>query len=137
MNFTNVKLILVREIRDQLRDRRTLFMIAILPLLLYPLLGISFSQMIQFLQHRTRVLVIGSADLNDFVPLVEEDHFAKDLDKARLLEVTLQPDNTVADEGDPLERMKDHFIAVDRAARLVSGALRSCQRCVVLRAARS
>ena len=37
----NVKLILVREIRDQLRDRRTLFMIAVLPLLLYPLLGIS------------------------------------------------------------------------------------------------
>lgn len=112
MNFTNVKLILVREIRDQLRDRRTLFMIAILPLLLYPLLGISFSQMLQFLQHRTRVLVIGSSDLNDFAPLIEEDnqgfHFAEDLDKARLLEVTLiKPDDTVADEGDHLERMKD------------------------------
>ena len=40
MNFTNVKLILVREIRDQLRDRRTLFMIAVLPLLLYALLGV-------------------------------------------------------------------------------------------------
>ena len=28
MTFSNVKLIFVREVRDQLRDRRTLFMIA-------------------------------------------------------------------------------------------------------------
>ena len=39
MQLENVKLIYVREMRDQLRDRRTLFMIAVLPLLLYPLLG--------------------------------------------------------------------------------------------------
>ena len=48
MNWSNVKLILVREVRDQLRDRRTLFMIAVLPLLLYPLLGMSFMQVAQF-----------------------------------------------------------------------------------------
>ena len=34
MKWNNVKLIYSREIRDQLRDRRTLFMIAVLPLLL-------------------------------------------------------------------------------------------------------
>ena len=39
MTFTNIKLILAREVRDQLRDRRTLFMIFVLPVLLYPLLG--------------------------------------------------------------------------------------------------
>ncbi len=39
MNWSNVKLIFLREVRDQLRDRRTLFTIAVLPLLLYPLLG--------------------------------------------------------------------------------------------------
>ena len=44
MTFSNVKLILAREIRDQLRDRRTLFMIAVLPILLYPLLGMSLFQ---------------------------------------------------------------------------------------------
>ena len=48
MNLRNVRLILFREIRDQLRDRRTLFMIFVLPLLLYPLLGMSLSQVVQF-----------------------------------------------------------------------------------------
>ena len=49
MNLSNVKLIYLREMRDQLRDRRTLFLIAVLPLLLYPLLGMSFFQLSQFL----------------------------------------------------------------------------------------
>ena len=61
MNWSNVKLILAREIRDQLRDRRTLFMIAVLPILLYPLLGMSMFQMPQFMQEQpTRVLVVGA-----------------------------------------------------------------------------
>ena len=56
MNWSNVKLILFREVRDQLRDRRTLFMIAVLPLLLYPLLGMSFFQVAQFMRAQpTRV----------------------------------------------------------------------------------
>jgi sodium transport system permease protein len=66
MNWQNVRLILGREVRDQLRDRRTLFMIAVLPLLLYPLLGMSFLQVSQFLkQHPTRVLIVGGAELAD------------------------------------------------------------------------
>ena len=32
MKLSNVKLIFLREVRDQLRDRRTLFMIFVLPL---------------------------------------------------------------------------------------------------------
>lgn len=50
MNWKNVKLIFLRELRDQLRDRRTLFMIAVLPLLLYPLMGFAFMQVSQFLK---------------------------------------------------------------------------------------
>ena len=42
MKWSNVKLVLHREVRDQLRDRRTLFTIAVLPVLLYPLLGSSW-----------------------------------------------------------------------------------------------
>ena len=58
MNWRNVKLIYFREIRDQLRDRRTLFMIAVLPLLLYPLLGMSVFQLTQFLRkNEARVVV--------------------------------------------------------------------------------
>ena len=39
MSWRNVKLIYAREIRDQLRDRRTLFMIAVLPLLAVSAVG--------------------------------------------------------------------------------------------------
>ena len=61
MKFSNVKLILAREIRDQLRDRRTLFMIAVLPVLLYPLMGMSLFQISQFMQEQpTLVLVVGA-----------------------------------------------------------------------------
>src|ERR1700722_8970750 len=80
MNRANVKLILLREVRDQLRDRRTLFMIAVLPLLLYPLLGMSFFQIAQFMRERpTKVLIVGLPKLEDLPPLVDGDHFATDL----------------------------------------------------------
>ncbi|MGI9428886.1 MAG: ABC transporter permease subunit/CPBP intramembrane protease [Bythopirellula sp.] len=71
MNFNNVKLIFLREMRDQLRDRRTLFLIAVLPLLLYPLLGMSFFQLSQFLRNTAaKVLVIGEDQLvnHDWLP---------------------------------------------------------------------
>ena len=79
----NVKLIYFREMRDQLRDRRTLFLIAVLPLLLYPLLGTSFFQLSQFLQHHdAKVLVVGVEQLEEVdwaPPLVKGDHFAPSL----------------------------------------------------------
>ena len=77
MNWTNVKLILSREVRDQLRDRRTLFMIAVLPMLLYPLLGMSFFQISQFMEEKpTSVLIVGARDLGDLPPLIENRRFA-------------------------------------------------------------
>jgi sodium transport system permease protein len=39
MRWSIIRLIWMRELRDQLRDRRTLFMVLVLPLLLYPVLG--------------------------------------------------------------------------------------------------
>jgi sodium transport system permease protein len=44
MRWSIIRLIWLREMRDQFRDRRTLFMIAGLPLLLYPVLGIAVLQ---------------------------------------------------------------------------------------------
>jgi len=41
MRWSIVRLIWLRELRDQLRDRRTVFMIVVLPLLLYPVLGLA------------------------------------------------------------------------------------------------
>jgi len=98
MNWSNVKLILHREVRDQLRDRRTLFMIAVLPLLLYPLLGMSMFQVLQFVrEHPTRVLVIGAGIPAESPALVEGGRFAErwfsTAEKSRLLEVTRGDDD--------------------------------------------
>jgi sodium transport system permease protein len=83
MNWRNVRLIYAREIRDQLRDRRTLFMIAVLPLLLYPLLGMSVFQLSQFLRKsEPKVLVIGSEQLAqspDLPRLFDDGRFVADL----------------------------------------------------------
>ncbi len=99
MNFTNVKLILAREVRDQLRDRRTLFMIFVLPVLLYPLLGTAYFQMIQFQTHKSMtVLVVGGGQLaSSPTPLIEDSQFSPQLfyDGARgaeLLKVEMAPD---------------------------------------------
>lgn len=72
-NWSNVRLIMTRELRDQLRDRRTLFMIAVLPLLLYPLMGVLFTQMSQFMQEQpSRILIIGNQDLQNEATLYEQ-----------------------------------------------------------------
>ncbi len=80
MNWSNVKLIFLREVRDQLRDRRTLFTIAVLPLLLYPLLGMSFLQISQFMHERpTPIWIVGAQYLPAEPPLAEGEQFHKDL----------------------------------------------------------
>ena len=80
MSWRNIRLIYAREIRDQLRDRRTLFMIAVLPLLLYPLLGMSVFQLSQFVRKsEPKVLVIGSEQLSaseGLPPLFQDGQFA-------------------------------------------------------------
>ncbi len=64
MNWKNVKLIFLREVRDQLRDRRTLFMVAVLPLLLYPGLGYGTTAlMMNFNKEERTVLILGAQDL--------------------------------------------------------------------------
>ena len=78
MNWTNVKVIFLREVRDQLRDRRTLFMIAVLPVVLYPLLGMSMFQVTQFVREQTtKVLVVGAWRLPEEPPLFEDGHVAE------------------------------------------------------------
>ena len=42
----NTWLIFAREIRDTMRDRRTLFVMIVLPLLLYPLLLLGISRLV-------------------------------------------------------------------------------------------
>lgn len=91
MNWSNVRLIFFREVRDQLRDRRTLFTIVVLPLLLYPLLGMSFVQVSQFMHERpARVWLVGSEHLPEEPPLTDGEAFHGDFcsqDDAELLVV--------------------------------------------------
>ena len=62
MSWKNIKLVFLREVRDQLRDRRTLFMITILPVLLYPMLGLGIVEMMLTFSEQQRVVVILNAD---------------------------------------------------------------------------
>ncbi len=92
MNWSKIRLIFFRELRDQLRDRRTLFMIAVLPMLLYPLMGMTFLHIAQFLQESpTSVGLLGVEALPETPPLVADDRFVPELfsrpERARLLEV--------------------------------------------------
>jgi len=92
MTWRNVRIIFAREIRDQLRDRRTIFMVAVLPVLLYPLLGLSFFQIAQFMGEKpSRILVIGAREPLD-PPLFENNRFCEIFfatpGEARLLELT-------------------------------------------------
>src|SRR5262245_39210762 len=98
MIWTNVKLIYLRELRDQLRDRRTLFTIAVLPLLLYPLMGMALLQVQQFRkEHASKVRIIGAESLPAEPRLIESkeqgQQFAAELSQrdVRLLELELTP----------------------------------------------
>ena len=76
MTWTNIKLILMREVRDQLRDRRMLFMVLVLPVLLYPGLGIGMFQMSLYFSEQPRVVVLLGADELPELPLLEEGRIA-------------------------------------------------------------
>ena len=75
-----IVLIYVREMRDQLRDRRTLFTIAVLPILLYPLVGTLLLQIAQFSrQHPTSVCLVGTEHLQGTPLLIQDETFAPGL----------------------------------------------------------
>lgn len=80
MKWSNVGLIYIRELRDQMRDRRTLFTIAVLPLLLYPLLGMGYLQISQFRrEHEAKVLVVGAETLPAEQQLLQGEKFSDEL----------------------------------------------------------
>ena len=75
MNWQHVQLIFKREMSDQLRDRRTLFTITILPILLYPLLGMLMMQIAQFnREHSVRIRVVGIENWPADLPLLDNEH---------------------------------------------------------------
>ncbi len=107
MTWRNVFLIFRREVLDQLRDRRTLFMVAVLPLLLYPVMGIGMVQMtVMFSEQPRTVVILGANDLPS-TPLVVGDRFATtwfripaDADKLRVLTDADLPEDTPPTDED-------------------------------------
>jgi sodium transport system permease protein len=91
MRWSKVKLIFLRECRDQLRDRRTLFTVAVLPLLLYPLMGMSFLQVAQFLhENPSPVWISGAEHISQGPDLFADGQFNEEYwpdEDARLLEL--------------------------------------------------
>ncbi|MFO0880419.1 MAG: ABC transporter permease subunit/CPBP intramembrane protease [Gemmataceae bacterium] len=64
MRWSIIRLIWLRELRDQLRDRRTVFMIAVLPILLYPVAGFGVMQLaLGFLAQKSVVGLVGGDQL--------------------------------------------------------------------------
>src|SRR6516225_9601515 len=62
MRWSIIRLIWLRELRDQLRDRRTVFMVVVLPLLLYPILGLGMMQLALALLRESSVVEVQGAD---------------------------------------------------------------------------
>ncbi len=79
MKWSTVKLIFSREMRDQFRDRRTLFTVAVMPLILYPLMGMAMLQVAQFMrEHPTDIWVIGGENLPSSPPLIEDGKISRE-----------------------------------------------------------
>jgi sodium transport system permease protein len=74
MRWSIIRTIWFREMRDQMRDRRTLLVILGLPLVLYPVLGFAVLQFAGGFAERLSVIgvVTGSADLKAFPPRTPE-----------------------------------------------------------------
>ena len=84
MQWSNVKLIFSREMRDQMRDRRTLFTVAVLPIILYPLMGMAMLQVSQFMrEHPTDIWVVGAENLPDAPALVVDGRISAEFASAK------------------------------------------------------
>lgn len=72
MSWSNTILVLRRELSDQWRDRRTIFTIVVMPIVLYPLMGIALLQTAQFMrQEPARVLLVDAENLPHHPPILE------------------------------------------------------------------
>ncbi len=76
MRWSLVKTIFLKELRDILRDRRTLFVMVVLPILLYPLLMIGFTQVAalqvsKLEQKKSRIVVLGEQNTRSLTALLD------------------------------------------------------------------
>jgi sodium transport system permease protein len=131
LSWTNVKLIFLREVRDQLRDRRTLFMIAVLPLLLYPALGIGMMQLTTTFREQPRtVVVVGARDLPEKPQLLQGGRFAHawfdDDDNPEKLEVVSDLEESSGEDAASPESARRATLL--RHARAIRAAVEKAER---------
>ena len=93
MKWPNVKLIFNRELRDQLRDRRTLFTVVVMPIVLYPLMGMAMLQVAQFMrEYPAKIWIIGNDNLPQSPALVVDGEVSQqfvDEAESALLQLSL------------------------------------------------
>lgn len=112
MRSSIIRLIARREIRDLLRDRRTVLLILALPALIYPLFGAAGLLFAQTLTEQTsRVGIINISQLPSEPPLVNHDQFDAALIKSDakddLMKLTIVPI-----DGDPEAALKAKQVEV-------------------------
>ncbi|MCA9136601.1 MAG: hypothetical protein KDB00_07575, partial [Planctomycetales bacterium] len=102
-----VWLIYLREMQDQLRDRRTLFTIAVLPIMLYPLVGMLLLQIAQFTrQNPTSVCIVGTENIEGAPPLFDGESFAPSLiDQPDALELLSYRWDELSEDGGVHEKV--------------------------------
>ena len=108
MSWRNIRLIFWREVSDQLRDRRTLFMVLVLPILLYPALGWGMLQMtLIFSEQPKQVVILGAKDLPKITFLKEGKfdgrYFENPKDVSILKLITDDREITLDDKASPEE----------------------------------
>ena len=123
MNWTNIKLVFLREVRDQLRDRRTLFMVAVLPLLLYPALGMGMFQMTTLFSEQPRTVVILGADDLPEPALIQNGRFQADYfefrpDADKLHVITDSAPPPPSDDGAAPSRPEEESATIRTAQQL-------------------
>lgn len=109
MKRRNVLLVFAREVRDQFRDRRTMFMMLVLPLLLYPGMGVGMLEMTTLFSEQSRtVVVLGNDQLPESPPLIVDGEFDKRLFAERpeytnylklILETAPEPPHADSEKG--------------------------------------
>lgn len=135
LSWSKVKLIFFREVRDQLRDRRTLFMIAVLPLLLYPALGIGlFYLSTTFFEQPRTVVLLGKRDL-PATPLLEGNRFVTawfdiPADAEKLEVITDEEPQPAGDVPDGDRQRRETLLGQARAIRAELDRQKTIQRSI-------
>jgi sodium transport system permease protein len=87
MRWSIIRLIWLRDLRDQLRDRRTVVMIALLPLVLYPALGLGVMQFaLTFVEKPSTIGIV--CEGGDFPPHAPRDGSTSPVPAAAWLALT-------------------------------------------------